>query len=203
MEYLKAVQKVGLTIFAAGLCVSCTNLPTDKPAAQEISGPDVSKFDREVWQLAYVDETVWTILNAEFGGLSEDVMQSIAEQFKLITWTQDDEVAYAAIWLDCNIPTMERRRRIIKPAMTTENRDKDGEVSYKTIPAEYEAYIDIVRNSEGCSLISPAENILSSRVESAFNDIIEDTKLVRYGDALAYVDAVNTSVANFELESGR
>jgi len=160
------------------------------------------KLVREVWQLVEIDESAWTNMKPNYPDLSEDIKHSIITQFKLVTWSADGDFEFEAFWLDCNMPKLERRRRVIKPAHTIEHRDEDGGVSYTTTPAEYKPYIDIIRHSEGCPLLPSAENIFPSSAEHSFRQLFKASRRVRDGEILTYLDAKGRTVASFELASG-
>jgi len=202
IETSKQFRKIGLTAVLAmsllsGRAVSAQDFIPETDAVQKIID-----YEREVWQLIYINDSVWAEIDPKNTKLSKDIKHSIVAQFKLVTWSIAGEVDKMAFWLDCNMPILEHRKRVITPAHTIEQRDENGDVSYRTKPAEYKSYLDIIRTQEGCSLLPPAENISSSAVELSFAQLFNKARRVKYGDALVYIDVEGTSLANFKLASG-
>jgi len=195
---LSALKTMGLAVFIAAIPLNYTVV-----YAQVFydSREDIPDYDRETWQLIYADEAVWADSRTIYNNFPDEIKRSVIEQFKLVTWSIEDNIKYSTIWLDCNPPQMEIRRRVMRPAETTEHRGEDGNVSYTTIPAVLKPYVEIIRNNEGCSLIPPAENIDAAFIEGVFHTLFKQSRQVRYGDALTYLDAEGTSVVNFKLMS--
>lgn len=199
---LRYARIIVLTAFLGVSLSSCTKASAPEKPDTKDAVLNWDKLVREVWQLVEIDESAWTNMKPNYPDLSEDIKHSIITQFKLVTWSADGDFEFEAFWLDCNMPKLERRRRVIKPAHTIEHRDEDGGVSYTTTPAEYKPYIDIIRHSEGCPLLPPAENILAHHTEGSFHQLFNNARRVRDGEALTYRDADGHAVARFKLVSG-
>jgi len=165
---MKKFLTISFITFSSFGFVSCSEVEKNVSAVDNISGAKANDFKREVWQLIEIDETAWAEIKSKYPILSEDIKQSIVQQFKLVTWFSEGEIKMESVWLDCNIPKIERRRVVVTPGRTIEHNHEDGSVSYTHTPAILESVDVIVRNNEGCSPHPPTDNILTHHVEGSF-----------------------------------
>lgn len=191
--HLKTVRLRDLVLGAA-ICAALSNGCTQQALIEPDATVTELPFLSDVWQLTWIADSFWD--NTDY---SVDVQASVIDQIKMVTWSSDGEVSKSAAWLDCNVPSLERRRAIKKPGHTIE---KEPGV-YEHVPAVMEPYIEVIINSEGCGFLPPASNQTNPDIiRRKLWEFFELSERVKDDRHLAYMDSEGRPLAKFKLQKG-
>lgn len=153
------------------------------------------------WQMVWVDDFgISEITNP----LLEAELETFIKGVQIYTMDIDGRVVTTrASTAGCWAITYDVRRRVVTPARTEEKTQQDGSIGYDVIPANLEAYVDIVSVGGACTYhlkiegkvydlnwFEPMNDFISLNFRQAVNRI--------EGNKLAWVDPNGKIIARFE-----
>ena len=183
------------------------SLTTGVPAAAESKAPSsdpTEQYSQQTrWQMVWVKD----LPSDDFEHPDLAVLwDGFMKQVNIHTAVIDGEITLTSASAKCNFMGRSLRRRVVKPALTTETL-RDGKLHYETVPAVYEPYWEFSTTQKACSFRHEIEGEIydvdwpmqMERFLSGNNDTPIN---IRAGNILEWEDESGEIIARFEKLPG-